>query len=59
MRLVEALVQADKDFDWAYYPDKNHGIYGGKTRNHLYRKMTKFIYETLGEPEETMVKIKN
>ncbi len=49
MRLVEALVQADKEFDWAVYPDKNHGIYGGNTRLHLYKKMTKFINETLGD----------
>lgn len=50
-RLVEALVQADKDFDWAVYPDKNHGIYGGNTRLHLYKKMTRFIKETLGIPK--------
>ncbi|MDY8136837.1 S9 family peptidase [Aquimarina sp. 2201CG5-10] len=47
MRLVEALVQANKDFDWALYPDKNHGIYGGNTRLHLYNKMTNFIKENL------------
>ncbi len=50
-RLVEALVQADKQFDWAIYPDKNHGIYGGNTRLHLYKKMTNFIKESLGEPK--------
>ncbi len=60
MRLVEALVQADKDFEWMIYPDKNHGIYGGNTRLHLYKKMTKFIYESLGEPEEvSMLQVKN
>ena len=48
MRLAEALIQADKQFDWAIYPDKNHGIYGGNTRLHLYKKMTNFINETLG-----------
>jgi dipeptidyl-peptidase-4 len=47
MRMVEALVQADKDFDWFAYPDKNHGIYGGNTTMHLYRKMTNFIAENL------------
>ncbi len=50
-RLVEALVQADKEFDWAVYPDKNHGIYGGNTRLHLYKEMTRFIKETLGIPK--------
>ncbi|ALJ05173.1 peptidase S9 [Pseudalgibacter alginicilyticus] len=47
MRLVEALIQADKQFDWAIYPDKNHGIYGGNTRLHLYKKMTEFIINNL------------
>lgn len=49
MRLAEALIQANKQFDWAIYPDKNHGIYGGKTRLHLYYKMTNFIHRTLGD----------
>ncbi|MCO6148123.1 S9 family peptidase [Flavobacterium sp. NRK1] len=47
MLMVEALVQANKQFDWAIYPDKNHGIYGGKTRLQLYTKMTNFIKEKL------------
>lgn len=47
MRMVEALVQANKQFDWAVYPDKNHGIYGGKTREQLYNKMTQFILNNL------------
>ena len=47
MRLIEALVQANKQFDWAIYPDKNHGIYGGNARLHLYTKMTNFIKENL------------
>jgi dipeptidyl-peptidase-4 len=49
MRLAEALIQADKPFDWSIYPDKNHGIYGGNTRLHLYKKMTHFIHKTLGD----------
>jgi dipeptidyl-peptidase 4 len=47
MRMIEALVQANKPFDWAIYPDKNHGIYGGNTRIHLYNKMTQFVKEHL------------
>ncbi|WP_421498058.1 S9 family peptidase [Flavobacterium columnare] len=47
MKMIEALVQANKQFDWAIYPDKNHGIYGGKTRLQLYTKMTHFIKEKL------------
>ena len=47
MKMIEALVQANKQFDWAIYPDKNHGIFGGKTRLQLYTKMTNFILEKL------------
>ncbi|MGJ8683438.1 MAG: S9 family peptidase [Nonlabens sp.] len=47
MRMVEALVQANKQFNWAIYPDKNHGIYGGNTRIHLFNKMTDFIHDNL------------
>lgn len=47
MQMIEALVQANKQFDWAIYPDKDHGIYGGNTRLHLYTKMTNFIKENL------------
>ncbi|WP_445381245.1 S9 family peptidase [Robiginitalea sp. IMCC43444] len=47
MRMIEALVQANKPFDWAIYPDKNHGIYGGNTRLHLFNKMTNFVLENL------------
>ncbi len=58
MRLSEALIQANKQFDWAIYPDKNHGIYGGNTRQHLFTKMTNFIRESLGEPTVTLEEIK-
>ena len=35
---VEALVQADKDFRQLVYTNRNHSIYGGNTRNHLFRQ---------------------
>jgi dipeptidyl-peptidase 4 len=47
MQMIEALVQANKQFDWAIYPDKNHGIFGGKTRIQLFNKMTNYIIEKL------------
>ena len=47
MSLVEALVQENKQFDWRIYPDKNHGIYGGNTRLHLYTLMTDYIKNNL------------
>ena len=43
MQMMEALIQANKQFDSQIYPDKNHGIYGGNTRIQLYNKMTNFI----------------
>lgn len=59
MRLAEALIQANKQFEWAVYPDKNHGIYGGNTRLHLFNKMTNFIKESLGKPKNNLIEIKN
>ena len=47
MQMMEALIQANKQFDSQIYPDKNHGIYGGKTRIQLYNKMTNFIKDNL------------
>ena len=45
--MVNALVKANKQFDLFIYPDKNHGIYGGNTRLHLYKLMTNFIKDNL------------
>jgi len=47
MQMMEALIQANKQFDSQIYPDKNHGIYGGKTRIQLFNKMTTFIQNNL------------
>ncbi|NNE76886.1 MAG: prolyl oligopeptidase family serine peptidase, partial [Pricia sp.] len=47
MRMVEALVKANKQFDWAIYPDKAHSIKGGNTRVHFFNKMTGFMHENL------------
>ncbi|MCE3278672.1 MAG: dipeptidyl aminopeptidase/acylaminoacyl peptidase [Bacteroidetes bacterium] len=47
MEMVSALVAANKQFDLFIYPDKNHSIYGGNTRLHLYNKMTDFIINNL------------
>jgi dipeptidyl-peptidase-4 len=47
MQMMEALIQANKQFDSQIYPDKNHGIFGGYTRIQLYNKMTNFILENL------------
>lgn len=47
MDLALALIEANKQFDMMIYPDKNHGIYGGKTRIQLYTLMTNYILENL------------
>ena len=43
----EALVQADKQFDMHYYTNRNHSIYGGNTRYHIFTKMFNFWNEKL------------
>ncbi len=47
MDMITALVNANKQFELYVYPNKNHGIYGGNTRYHLYKKMTDFLYKNL------------
>ena len=47
VQFEEALVNAGKQFRSFYYPDKHHGIQGGKTRFHLYTMMTNYILENL------------
>lgn len=44
---AEALVQADKDFRELVYTNRNHSIYGGNTRNHLFRQITQHFKEML------------
>jgi dipeptidyl-peptidase-4 len=44
---VDALIKADKSYQTLYYPNRNHGIYGGNTRLHLYRQMTDFVLQNL------------
>ena len=39
----EALVQADKDFKEIIYTNRNHGIHGGNSRNHLLRQITSWF----------------
>lgn len=45
--MIAAMVKANKKFESAYYPNKNHGIFGGNTRLHLYNLMTDFVLENL------------
>lgn len=45
--MQEALVQANKQFESFYYPNKHHGISGGNTTLHLYTMMTDFLIRKL------------
>ena len=49
IEMTTALVNANKQFELFNYPDKNHGIYGGNTRLHLYTLMTNFLNENLND----------
>ena len=44
---AEALVQADKPFMMLPYTNRNHGIYGGNTRNHLFSSISNFFIREL------------
>lgn len=44
---TEALVQADKDFRELTYTNRNHGIFGGNTRAHLFRQITSHFKQYL------------
>lgn len=45
--MANALIMANKQFDTYFYPNRNHSIYGGPTRLHLYTKMTDFLNKNL------------
>ncbi len=47
IEMVKAMVDKNISFESAYYPNKNHSIYGSNTRYHLYQKMTDFILKNL------------
>ena len=47
LAMVNAFVDANRPFSLMVYPNRNHGIYGGNTRQHLYTLLTKFVEENL------------
>ena len=47
-QLIQALEEANKQFDMRMYPNKTHSIAGGITRVNLYTYMTDWIVEKLG-----------
>jgi dipeptidyl-peptidase 4 len=49
LELIKALHEAGKQYQFLAYPNKDHGIGGGKTRLHLYQAMTRFLEKALKE----------
>lgn len=47
MVMAKELISKNKDFDFMAYPDKNHGIYGGMTRLHVFTKISNFLFQNL------------
>jgi dipeptidyl-peptidase-4 len=47
MEMAKALVMYNVPFEFMTYPNKNHGIYGGNTRLHLYTKILNFVKQNL------------
>lgn len=47
MEYVRALIAADRHCDLFFFPDKNHSIYGGNTRNYLFNKVIAYFTENL------------
>ncbi|MDR0891105.1 MAG: prolyl oligopeptidase family serine peptidase, partial [Mediterranea sp.] len=44
---AEHLVQIGKQFDMQVYTNRNHSIFGGNTRLHLYTRLTNFFHDAL------------
>ncbi len=47
MQFITDMIAANKQFNLMVYPNKNHSIYGGNTRYHLYTRMTDFLLKHL------------
>lgn len=47
VEMLDAMIKKNVKYDSEFYPNKNHGISGGKTRFHLYDKMFNFWLEKL------------
>lgn len=47
VEMLDAMIKKNVKYDSEFYPNKNHGISGGKTRYHLYDKMLNFWLEKL------------
>jgi dipeptidyl-peptidase-4 len=50
--MANAFQAANKQFDFMMYPKRNHGIYGGYTRLHLFQMLTDFVEDELLAPAD-------
>lgn len=55
LELSEQLVQANKQFDLMVYTNRNHSIYGGNTRTHLFNKIYNYFKVNMLEKESHKV----
>ena len=46
-KLINHALSLGKDVEWLIYPGKDHGIYGGGARKHLYKKMIEYFKRNL------------
>ena len=53
--LINRLVQADKPFQFMEYPNRNHGIFGGNTRRHLFELLTRYLDDHVMNPRGAAV----
>ncbi|HCS21631.1 MAG TPA: S9 family peptidase, partial [Bacteroidetes bacterium] len=47
VEMVDEMIKKNVAFDSEYYPNKNHGIGGGVTRLHLFRRISNFLFINL------------
>ncbi len=47
VQMIDALQEANKQFDLMIYPGRDHGIAGGVTRLHLHTLMTDYVADNL------------
>jgi dipeptidyl-peptidase 4 len=45
--MINALIDANRQFSLMVYPNRNHSISGGNTRQHLFTELTRFVEENL------------
>ncbi|MEO9257870.1 MAG: prolyl oligopeptidase family serine peptidase, partial [Crocinitomicaceae bacterium] len=47
MEMTLALIQSNKKFEQFFFPNKNHGIYGGNTREYLFNMLLDYTLKNL------------